>query len=730
MDRSNAETVRPVILCGGSGTRLWPLSTPTQPKQFRALVGPASMLSQTAHRVSPGASAHAAGLSFSTPLVVGSLKHRDLIVRSIPDADCLLEPVGRNSAPAIAASVLAAHPDTLLLVLPADHHIENVGAFHHAISEGTKACRARDAIVTFGIKPDHPATGYGYIEIEPGDAPAKLVRRFVEKPDEQTARRYLSAGNFYWNAGIFLFRAGRMVSALEQLTPELIEAVRRARTDDGRLSYDAFKSCESVSIDYAVMEPLGEIGSIAVVPVNMGWSDIGDYAALHAVRTKSARAGRPDGAAHALDAEGCLIVSEGPMVSAIGVRNLAIVARPDAVLVTDLGRSQDVKSAAALASWYGAGFAIEDSVRHRCRAWLLDEVMPFWAAHGWDAERGGFKEALNLDDPRREALEFRRMRVQARQIYCFSHAKLLGWQGPADGLISDGLEYLFRTAWREDRGFAHKLDRSGQITDPRTDTYDQAFALTALSWAHRAGAGGDLEARADRLADLLDARLSDPHGGYLDDDTGSDRRRANPHMHLLEAFIAAYEAFAAPHWIERATSMVELFEDRFFDTRNDRVIEHLTPDWLPHPEQGERTEPGHGYEWASLLARLERHTGRDLASWRRRLIASADRRGRDPRTGFAFNEVSAQGKVLDASRRLWPQTEMLRARIVEPASAPPGEAERLIAALMDTYLVDSGPGRWMDLYDGEGNPAAVDIPASTLYHLLSGFAPVLDGRVA
>lgn len=722
--------VKPVILCGGSGTRLWPLSTPVRPKQFRPLTGREPMLTETANRVSQGPSTSQDNLAFSPPLIVGSTHHHELINECLPGVDRILEPVGRNSAPAIAAAALLSAPDDLLLVLPADHHIGDIPAFHQAIYSGAEAAMAGQ-ILTFGIEPDHPATGYGYIQSQAGQDPVRVVRRFVEKPDLDTARQYLKSGDYFWNAGIFLFQAKTMIKALELHSADILESASQALPRSATLSaheldYEQFSSCRSISIDYAVMEPVSEIGGISVVPVDMGWSDIGDHAAL---RQSQNDADAHSGAVFSLDTTNCFLKSEGPFLGAIGVKNLAIITRPDATLVVDLSRSQDVKKAAEMAAHFGTGFMLKDALRDQIRTWLFDEVLPYWAEHGWDQKNGGFKEGLNLDDRVSESQSIRRVRVQARQIYSFAHAKALGWEGPADTLIQNGLSYMDQHCWRDNRGIAHLITPSGDIHDDRMDTYDQAFMLTALAWAHRAEAANGLREKVSTLINTIDTHLALSDGSFKDDDQDTPVRRANPHMHMLEAYLALYEAFAEPEFLSRAGRMVELFELRFFDPVHDRIIEHFTPDWNIDPDQGHRTEPGHAYEWATLLAKYERYTGRDLASWRRRLMASTDRHGRNSE-GFAVNEIDASGLDLDMGRRLWPQTEMLRARLVEPGSAPAGETERLIKTLMASYFKDAGPGLWMDAYDGDGQPSATHIPASSLYHVMSAFAPVLDGRTA
>lgn len=720
--------IRPVILCGGSGTRLWPLSTALRPKQFQPLAGPVSMLEQTALRVAAPAGGGANPPAFSPPLIVGSLNHRELIQSCLGDCELILEPVARNSAPAIAAAVALADDDELLLVLPADHRIGDVAAFHKAISAAVGP--ATDGkIVTFGIQPVHPATAYGYIEAGGGDTPVRPVLRFVEKPDAETARGYLETGRFYWNAGIFLFQAGVMARALERCAPDVIAQARlalgEARGGVRVLDKEAFSQAPSISIDYAVMEPLSAEGQVSVVPVDMDWSDLGDHDALY-----DAMARAPDnlarGPVRTRETEACSLYSDGPHLAVIGVKDLAVIACREAVLVTHRSRAQEVRHMAEAARGFGFADLLPEATRSRVRDWVFDRMLPVWDRHGWDDTHGGFREDLTLDTPSQEHAQVRRVRVQARQIYAFSHAHILGWSGAGRDRAAQGLDYLLTRAWQPGLGFAHRLERTGRIVDGRADTYDHAFVLTAMAWAHRAGVAFDFDHWTGQVLETLDTRLATGFGGYRDSDAPESGLRANPHMHLLEACLALYEARREPHWLARAQAIVELFERYFFDPVHDCVIEHFTGTWQPDPERANRIEPGHAYEWAVLLARFERHSGRDLTSWVRRLIAGADRIGRDRRTGFAYNCVAPDGTPIDGGRRLWPQTEMLRARLVVPGVTGLDQADALIAALFDTYLGDAGPGLWIDEYDADGKAKSDAVPASIVYHLMTAFAPVID----
>ena len=342
----DAHPIRPVILSGGTGTRLWPLSRLDRPKQLVAL-GPdgETMLQHALRRVADRG-------VFAPPIVVAGGDHSGAIMSQAAAAGAaptlIVEPQPRNTAAAIALAALEAEPDETLLVMPSDHAIADGDAFRAAVA-AARPLAQQGWLVTFGVRPDRAETGYGYIR--EGEALAPGVHRaasFAEKPDAATAAAWLAAGGYHWNAGIFLMRAGTCIDALERYAPQLIGAVRAAaaaaRREGGRVypEAEAFAAAEAVSFDKAVMEKAEQV---AVAPVEMGWSDIGSWEAVHAL-------GPQDGAGNALHGDvvapgskGCLIRSDGPTVVALGVEDLIVVATERAVLVVKRGEGQRVKEA-------------------------------------------------------------------------------------------------------------------------------------------------------------------------------------------------------------------------------------------------------------------------------------------------------------------------------------------------------------------------------------------------
>ena len=379
-------TVYPVILCGGSGTRLWPLSRKSYPKQFVPLVGETSLLQNCAERMLGPSQA-----PYATPLVLTNEAFRfivpeQLMAVGIDPGPILIEPEGRNTAPAVLAAALhlaARDPDGIMLVAPSDHVVPDMDAFHQAVAEGVRAISERRDLVTFGITPTHPETGYGYLKLHhPPDSTHEAVPLdcFVEKPDRKTAEAMLSDGSYLWNSGIFLFAVRDILAAFEQHASELIppvqKAVAEAKTDLGFLRLDpaAWAGVEDISIDYAVME---KASNLSVVPYSAGWSDVGSWTAVQELSNPDEDGVATNGEVTAIDCRNALIRSESPAqeVVAMGLENVIAVAMPDAVLVASIDKAQDVKQAVAALKAKGAKQAESLPVDHRPWGWFESLVI-------------------------------------------------------------------------------------------------------------------------------------------------------------------------------------------------------------------------------------------------------------------------------------------------------------------------------------------------------------------
>lgn len=378
--------ITPVLLCGGSGTRLWPLSRKSYPKQFVPLKGEETLFQASARRLS----GNTGSLRFLAPMVLTNSDFRFIVAEQlqsigIDPGAILIEPEGRNTAPAVLAAALRASAEdeeAVLLVAPSDHVVPDTEAFHAAVARGLEAVR-QGQLVTFGITPTHAETAYGYLELATTpetEGSAVPLKQFVEKPDAARAVQMLAAGNFKWNAGIFLFQAADIIAAFEAQAPALIAPVRaaleEAKSDLGflRLAPEPWAQAEDISIDYAVME---KAENLSVVPFDAAWSDLGGWDAVWRESRPDAQGVVTSDRATAIDCHDTLLRSdsEGLEIVGIGLENIMAVAMNDAVLVADISRAQDVKKAVAALKAKGSAQATQFPKDHRPWGWFESLVV-------------------------------------------------------------------------------------------------------------------------------------------------------------------------------------------------------------------------------------------------------------------------------------------------------------------------------------------------------------------
>lgn len=712
----------PVIMCGGAGTRLWPASRPSRPKQFLSLVGARSPFQETVARVVPLVRGE------GRLVVVGGLAHRDWIIDQLAElgveAQILLEPEGRDSAPAMTAAavwVSQQDPEGVVAFIASDHHIPDHLAFQTALLEAARATEA-GRIVTLGVRPTEPSSAYGYIR--PTGPGLSDVAAFVEKPDTEKAGAYIREG-YLWNSGNFIVTARSLLDELQSFAPEITLAVRASVDGKNPASVqvltDDFRRSPRISIDYAVME---KTSRAAVLPVDFSWSDLG---AWDAVATASEDGQGP----HILTkAENCLIrAPEGTLIAVVGVSDLAVIAEADAILVCAMDRAQEVRTVVEEIrsrsprhldfphlepdGLQKGGTALAD--------WLRLRALPIWSSLG-QANSGLFLEALTLDG--RVTNRPHRARVQARQIFVYCEAGRLGWPGPWRQIVSTGLARLLNSHIRDDGLSRSLVADNGESLDDTARLYDQAFVLLALATVRGTGVdGATAEIVATRLRDTLQAQTP-PVGGFIE--AGEHPYQANANMHLLEACLAWEAAGGDRGWSTLADRLVTLALDHFIDPDGGFLREFFQADWTPaEGADGTLVEPGHQFEWAWLLTRYgrSRDDARAMAA-ATRLYASG-RRGIADRPEIAVDALNTDGSVRSGQARLWPQTEWLKAALIMAETASADDRTALLAdaaaALRALWLYLTPDGMWHDKHLPGGGFVAEPAPASSFYHIMAGF---------
>ncbi|MFK0693106.1 AGE family epimerase/isomerase [Mesorhizobium sp. IMUNJ 23033] len=741
-----ADRIVSFVMSGGVGSRLWPLSREDNPKQFHDFSGDGSMLAKTLRRLT-------ARPDGETPVfLIASERHAERVHADLAGLDLsgggpLFEPTGRNTAAAVALATLrtlSEFGDSLVLVVPSDHEISTARQFWQSVEAGAEAARA-GRLVVFGIKPNQPETGYGYIEVSGDKAGIFDVSRFVEKPDHATAQSYLQAGNFYWNTGIFLFRAGAMRDAFAAFEPKIWQATEtayKAATSDLSGLYmplELYAAIPSNSIDYAIME---RAMGIAMVPAGFRWNDLGSWQSLLDVGPSDSQGNVIVGDVVAIDCENSYIRSDGRLLSAIGMKDVAIVSTADATFVAPVSHSQHVKKIVEQLEKSGRletrftpahDRVIESGAwRQRVHHWLFEETLPLWSTSGVDERHGGFHEALGFDGT--PLMKPKRMRTMARQVYAFAVAKARGWDGPADRLIGHGIEFMARNGRTDNGGWVRTLNVDGSVADPAEDAYDHSCVLLALAHAHISG-NPDALRLGEETFSFLDVHLEDSRmTGFLDTSSAGGERRSNPHMHLLEAFLAWHQATGDRAYLRRAARIIDLFRSHFFDPESWTLGEYFDREWKPSTgEKGQWTEPGHHFEWASLLVDFASRSGQtELTGFARKLYASAVANGLNRATGLAYGAVSRQGLPRDGVSRSWPQAEAIKAAIALDGSGGPDlkpEVEARVGRLFRWHIDPAPLGLWIDRIDEHGRPLASDVPASIFYHLVCALTQYLDGTL-
>lgn len=734
------------VMCGGSGTRLWPLSRPDRPKQFHRLTGKESLLSATLSRLSATPALN------SKTCIIGAADHSEQIAKVIKaqSADVehairvILEPVARNTA-AVAAlatlSALADYDDAFILLCPADHEISTTEQFWQTVKQGIPAAE-QGAIVTFGLVPERPETGYGYIEAGQQAEAGFAIRRFVEKPDEETALAFIRLGNFFWNSGIFLFRATVMRSVFLKHAPDIWNGVHRAlkSADDSRdlirLPREQYEIIASVSFDHAIME---KADKRVVIPASFRWSDLGSWQSLHQLQPQDKYGNVLSGDVIAHDCSNSYIRSDSGLLTVSGLNDMAVIATKGAVFAAPLAQSGHVQAIVRqltyqdrMELYYEPPVPPSGTYRQKIQDWLFNEALPVWATRGADHHHGGFYESLSLQGL--PVAGHRRSRTLARQIYAFAKSQQAGWEGDTAGLIAHGLLFMQAKGRSRNGGWVQSFHADGSVAESQENLYDQTCMLLALSRVYQCGHNQALQLAQETFA-FLDAKLAHPKGGFYE--TIGDRTdpqavlTSNAHMHYLEACLAWHEVTGDNVFLRRAAEIVALCDYYFFDHEYWCLGEYFTANWQRIKDaRGDHTEPGHAFEWASLLSDYAGRTGcRNTHRMAYRLYSGALSAGINRTTGLTYNVVSREGRPVDRGSRSWQQCEAVKAAIMldgyHDQDLKP-EIEMRIANLFRWHLHPAGRGLWIDRVDQNGGNCSDHVPASILYHLVSALTLYLQ----
>ena len=708
--------VYPVILCGGVGARLWPASRPWHPKPFLELCGGISSFRETVRRaraVAPeGELVVVAGKSHAA-LVAGQL---DLEAEA---AQVLLEPMGRDTAPAITAAAIwiaERHPEAVMVVLSADHAIADSAAFESAIAKAVAGAR-QGGIITLGVVPQCAETAYGYILAGSSDRGLKPILSFEEKPNPDRAEALVAAGAL-WNSGIFVATADTILTQMMRFAPEVTAKCRasvRVVPSDSRIQTlgPAFAEAPRVAFDRAVMERTS-VG--LVLPVAFAWSDLGSWSAVHAVSAKDQRANSIQGDVRLIDADRVLVRAEaGVRVAVVGISDVAVVATADAILVSRL--DHDGSAVGLEPSQKPGRFASRQAAAESLSRWLRTSALPLWATIGVDPVSGAFREGLTLegapDDPRR------RSRVQARQVVVFASAHAAGFPGPWLAIARRAHEDFLVKARRPDGLFVNALSATGEVLDPTAYLYEHAFQLLALAALRRADS--DSRRDADLAQMLLEglAPLRHANGGFRE--IGPEPFQANALMHLLEAAMAWDELGVDPVWGQLADEIAELALARFVDPGTGAISEFYDDAWAPRMGAQVRIEPGHQFEWAELLARWGAARGIDAARVAAARLFDVGGQGYDPSRGIVVDALWGDLSPREFSARLWPQTEFLKAGVMF------GDDETILIAAnaVAQFLENPVPGVWRERRLAGGDFLEESAPATSLYHLTTAILALM-----
>lgn len=777
-------------MCGGIGTRLWPMSRPSRPKQFVPFFDNVSLFSSTVRRV--------IGIEdYKRLIVVTGSDQLDWVEDQLEQigvtADIVLEPEGRDSAPAVAAAAVHIQrldPDGIAVITASDHHIPDGDHFAREIGKALDVAR-QSRIVTLGIQPTEPSSAYGYIKPAQTSGDVADVDMFVEKPDIETASDYINEG-YLWNSGNFIAKAETLVQEFERQDPDVLKPVILAYetalvAGDVIQLGDAFREARKISVDFSIMEGT-KLAS--VLKSDLQWSDVGAWNAVHAVQAADDAGNTTLGDTFLFESKNCNIrTTDNRLVVLSNVSDINVVVDDDVILVSDLKQSQAVKEVVDRLKADGhSKLDLQTSQKTiaqwaaKLTVWLSASALPVWSSMGFDTESGLWRE--NLDVSGNTAASTIRARVQGRQNYVLALAAKNNWPGNwravfnlSDAGIrsayirSDGLlrtlvrvngESADDTALLYDQTFMQlaMLARIGLSTKPTLRTQLQsaptphALQYHALSPPDAASADTGFAEASATFQSFPDAPVlaakdydhlvmeafeeRDFGGSGLFTEAGSHKHLANPVMHSLEVALVGYEAFVdepveQTKWKERASRIANFALKKMVSPDNGSIVERFDEAWRPMAIAGDHfIEPGHQFEWAWLFVKWSRISNyKQFLSVARRLY-DVGMKGRNPSNGAIIQHLNAELERVEGPARLWAQSEWVRASLILFEEADKTERSfykrqiKRSLAVLYRYLETETTGFWHDKMRDDGTFVDEPSPASSLYHIATAIEQIKE----
>ena len=702
--------IYPVIMCGGPGTRLWPASDSSLPKPFMNLIGGLSLFQRTVNRMAMVQGAH-------IPIVITSERYINTVRNQLAEinlhATIIAEPVAKDSAAAVIAAtkyIVDKDSEGIVLIVASDHNIPNDVAFARTIKKSLPSAK-KGSIITFGIMPTRPAIEYGYIR---PDGVAKIdkivpIKSFEEKPNISRAIELCEAG-CYWNSGNFMFRADILLSQAQEYASDILISVSKAvdsptfKYNDTLVLGDEFRLVQNMSFDVAIME---KTTKAVMLPVNYAWDDLGNWESIWNNSTHDSNKNSINGNVIAQNLSHCFIRTDGTsQIIALGLTDTIVVANNNQVLVADMNKPHNIKSAVSK-------LPVSQISPNNLMTWLCTKALPIWQCFGVDYEHGGFYESILSDY---SAPDYdRRLRVQARQLFCFSTAQLIGCSGPYNMIVEMGYKNLQKKYQRKDGLYFTLVDRYGHVVFHDATLYDQAFVLLAMSAIAKANSELLEEIHHDARNFMKNLITVFGVGDLFKSSENIAEYLSNPIMHLFESVLAWKELTDDNFWKDLANTLAMSFMNKMYDKQNKLIAERFDENWNPISAS---IEPGHQFEWSWLIKRWAIATKSEEGLQIANDLYSTGNSCIDKTTRLVPDEVSTSLVITKGSSRLWPQTERAKAAVIMNDLVGIKESCNAIWS----YLLDNG--LWKDYPNSNFNFGA----ASSFYHLMVAIIELQHSR--